>query len=54
MKGRIRKSTQPVFRSRDPGPREMQRRHIENLYAKAEVVKPRPPVTPQKVPNAKP
>jgi hypothetical protein len=49
MKGRIRRSAQPVFRNRDPGPRELQRRYLENLYTKAEASskpKPRPPETP--------
>ena len=49
MKGRIFRKTAQVYRSRDPGPRELQRRHMENLYAKADVgsKKPRPPEAPQ-------
>ena len=37
MKGRIRKPRTAVYRNRDPGPRELKRRALENLYAKAEV-----------------
>jgi hypothetical protein len=50
MKGRTRKPAHSVFRARDPGPRELQKRWMENLYAKAEASskpKPHPPVTPQ-------
>ena len=46
MKRRIRKSAQPVYRSREPGPRELKRRAFDAVLAKAEQ-KPRPPVTPQ-------
>jgi hypothetical protein len=49
MKGNFRRP-EPVFRSRDPGPRELKRRAFDAVLAKADVgskPKPRPPVSPQ-------
>jgi hypothetical protein len=41
---KARKPPPPVYRSRDPGPRELQRRHMENIFARAEAkAKPRAP-----------
>ena len=49
MKGNYRRPEPLRALDRRPGPRQLQRRHMENLYAKADVgsKKPRPPVTPQ-------
>ena len=40
-----RKPTHSVYRDRSPGPRELKRRAVEDLYAKAEQ-KPQRPVSP--------
>ena len=37
-----RKPAQPVFRARDPGPRELQKRYMDRLFEKAELTKPKP------------